>query len=284
MQKALYQNILLICKENHQPAFDLAKRIQIWLQERGCSTKLLEESQLSSTPLLPSTMAIVLGGDGTMIAVGRMLSGRNIPIAGINFGRVGFLTPISSQNWETNILSCITGQAKIQSRTTLKWQLFREERLLTEGEAVNDLVFSHGSLARLICADICINEEKIGLVRCDGLIFSTAVGSSGYNASAGGPILLAKTNAFVFTPICPYLRSISPLVVPTDTVFTIRIEQFSTPCYLTNDGQEGQRIQSQDRIEVKARPNAVLFFGNDEIFLERLRTRTKVLEQTYMPM
>ena len=282
MQKAKYKHILIVSKTGHAPAHSFAQTVQKWLTEHDCQSKICAADELEKLGLTHKPdLVVVLGGDGTMLGVGRTLAGQRIPIMGINFGRVGFLTLASQTNWSELLSSCLTGAIPLQPRLTLNWRILRNGTPIDEGNAVNDVVISHGALARLISVDIRINEEEMGILRCDGIIFASPMGSSGYTASAGGPILYSQTDAFVFTPICPFLRSVSPMVFPSNVIFHVRIEQGTWDCCLTVDGQEGHAMTAGDLLELSAEPDSIFFLGNEEIFFERLRTRGLVLEQTY---
>ncbi|MBO4369265.1 MAG: NAD(+)/NADH kinase [Desulfovibrio sp.] len=283
MQKTTYKTILLITKTGHAPANSLAKTISVWLADHGCATTLCAANELPKRSLPDNIdLAIVLGGDGTMLGVGRNLAGKDIPILGINFGRVGFLTISDPDKWQETLERCFHGELLLQSRLTLQWTLTRNGTIRNVGNAVNDVVISHGPLARLVCINIRINDEDMGLLRCDGIILASPIGSSGYTASAGGPILFAKTDAFVFTPICPFLRSVSPMVFPSNVSMTVTLQASSTDTYLTVDGQEGYPLANGDCIEIKAKSRSVHFLGKQELFFERLRSRGLVLEQTYV--
>ena len=281
MQNALYTRILLICKQAHAGAYALAEEMAEWLMDQGSSVLICECGDLPGLPLdKEKSLAIVLGGDGTLLGVGRNLAGLSIPILGINFGRVGFLTNTTPKNWRKHVENSLNGKIQKQPRLVLNWRLIRHQKDIAKGHAVNDVVVSHGDLARLVSIHITINGENMGVLRCDGVIFATPMGSSGYTASAGGPILFAKTDAYVFTPICPFLRTVSPMVVPSTVVFHVRLEQRSE-CCLTLDGQEGHNLFAGDVLALSATPDAVYFLGDDEVFLKRLRTRGLALEQSY---
>ncbi|MCR5814128.1 MAG: NAD(+)/NADH kinase [Desulfovibrio sp.] len=283
MQNVPYKHILLISKTGHAPAHSFARNIQQWLTKHGLSSRLCAANELSQDVFAPKPdLAIVLGGDGTMLSVGRRLCNHQLPILGIKFGRVGFLTLASPEDWEEKLCACLEGRIPLQKRLAITWSLKRHDQIVGCGCAINDVVISHGALARLVCVDITINAEAMGLLRCDGIIFASPMGSSGYTASAGGPILFSSTEAYVFTPICPFLRSVSPMVLPPTSCFHVRIEKGSTEAFLTVDGQEGRGLLPGDLITITANPKALVLFGNEEVFFERLRTRGLVLERTYV--
>ena len=282
MQNVPYKHVLLISKTGHAPAHSFARDIQLWLTTHHLTSRLCAANELSEDVFVPvPDLAIVLGGDGTMLSVGRKLCGHAIPILGNKFGRVGFLTIASPDDWEKKLCACLNGTIPLQKRLALNWSISRHGTVIANGCAINDVVLSHGDLARLVCVNIAINAEEMGLLRCDGIIFASPMGSSGYTASAGGPILFSTTRAYVFTPICPFLRSVSPMVLPPHVRFTVHMEKGSTEAFLTVDGQEGRALLPEDQVTITALPDSLLLFGNDEVFFERLRTRGLVLEHTY---
>ncbi|MBQ7606488.1 MAG: NAD(+)/NADH kinase [Desulfovibrionaceae bacterium] len=278
MQK--YNHILLIAKTGHAPALAFSRMLQEWLTARGHSSQLCiaEEFSLYGLDKRPD-LAIVLGGDGTMLGVGRLIAGQDIPMIGINFGTVGFLTIADQSNWEEKLTACLNNEIPLQSRMTLSWSLTRHAALLEQGNAINDVVVSHGALARLVSVNISINNEPMGSLRCDGIIFASPMGSSGYTASAGGPILFSRTNAYVFTPICPFMRSVSPMVFPANIVFRLLVEDSSIDAYLTVDGQEGYTLERGDLLTIKGETESLHVLSSDSTFFERIRTRGLVLEQ-----
>ena len=282
MNDAIYDHIIIIRKKNHQGAHVLAEKIATWLEEKAYTTQICEVDGLRAIKhVSKKTLAIVLGGDGTMISAGRSLVDLSIPIFGINFGKVGFLTNVMPKQWEEGLTQCLQGELPRQPRLILNWRQVHANHEETVGYAVNDVVISHGALARLIGVDITINNESMGALRCDGIILATPVGSSGYTASAGGPILYANTDAFIFTPICPFLKSVSPMVFPPSCVFKISIVPGTTDCYLTVDGQEAYTLLPNDYLEITAKADGVIFLGREELFLERIRSRGLVLEEIY---
>ena len=215
-----------------------------------------------------------------MLGVARRLVGRKVPVLGINFGRIGFLTDAQPEQWREKLEECLTGSEPVRSCMALSWSLARKGQQIAQGCAVNDVVLSRGSLSRLVLFDVFIAGERLGPLRGDGIIVATPVGSSGYSVSAGGSLLHPSMNALAITPICPFLNSISPMVFPGDTECTFQILQGSTDCFLTVDGQEGQQLELGDTITVAGLPEAVHFLGKGTTFFERLRSRGFALQGT----
>ncbi len=279
MQNTVFRHVLLVCKARHERAWELGCEILQWLRAQGHTAVMIEAGHEDSAYAAELDFVVVLGGDGTMLGVARRMVGRSVPLFGINFGRVGFLTDAQPEHWEERLVTCLKGELAVRTCLALSWKLTRGGSLQAGGSAVNDVVLSRGSLSRLVCVNITVDGQRMGLLRSDGIILSTPVGSSGYSVSAGGPLLYSGMNAVAFTPICPFLNTISPMVFPGKTVFSMRIEAGSTDCYITVDGQEGQRLEIGDLVEVTGLPAAVRFMGDEISFFERLRTRGFVLER-----
>lgn len=203
--------------------------------------------------------------------------GRNVPLLGINFGRVGFLTDAQPEHWREKLAACLDGSLPSRTCLALSWTLVRSGITVARGAAVNDVVLSRGSLSRLVCMNISVDGQPMGALRSDGVILSTPVGSSGYSVSAGGPLLYPSLEVLAFTPICPFLNTISPMVFPGASLFRLEILHGSTECFITVDGQEGQLLEIGDYVEVTGLPAAVHFLGDEVSFFERLRSRGFVL-------
>ena len=279
MQNIVCRHVLLVCKAHHERAWKLGCEILQWLRVHGHMAALIEAGGEDPAYDEELDFVVVLGGDGTMLGVARRLVGRPVPLFGINFGRVGFLTDAQPDHWEERLKACLRGDLPLRACLALRWKLTRGGRLEAGGAAVNDVVLSRGSLSRLVCVNITVDGQRMGLLRSDGVILSTPVGSSGYSVSAGGPLRYPGMNAVGLTPLCPFLNTISPMVFPGATVFRMRIESGSTDCYITVDGQEGQQLEIGDLVEVTGVPAAVRFMGDEISFFERLRTRGFVLER-----
>lgn len=271
-----FQRIAIILKPHASSAKTLGLKILNWLEEHGCSAFIQEPGPALAKE--PPDCALVLGGDGTLLGVGRNLVCTGIPILGINFGRVGFLCGATTENWQSTLDDLLNGKFKPKKCLALSWSIFRNRNLLNKGYAINDVVLSRDTLARLICAGISIDEEQIGVFRGDGLICYTPLGSSGYNLSAGGPLLDSRMEAVGLTPVCPFLQGIKPNVFSSQVKLTFKIIQNSAPCFMTIDGQEGQAVTTGDEIHVSCVPEAVTFLDKKQNFFHRLSKRGLPLE------
>lgn len=267
------KNILLIYKESHKQAKELGSVISRWLENKGYNIVLIEAGKQNKEYKKKYNLIIVLGGDGTMLGVARNFVGKHVPLLGINFGKVGFLTEAQVTNWQEKLDNYLSGKIDIKKTLCLSWQIERNNKKIDSGYAINDVVISRGSLARLVCVDIKINDANIGLLRSDGLIISSSIGSSGYNISSGGPLISLDLEVMSLTPICPFLKTISPMIFDGNTIIKMVIEKGSTDCYLTSDGQEGQLLQTGDILTVCGIKDAVYLVFEDLLYFERLKAR-----------
>ena len=285
MQNATCRHILLVYKARHEKAAALAGEAALWLRQQGHEVTgvICAGTDSPAYAVTPLDFVVVLGGDGTMLGVARRLVGRKVPVLGINFGRIGFLTDAQPEQWREKLEECLTGTEPVRSCMALDWSLTRHGEIIASGCAVNDVVLSRGSLSRLVLFDVYIAGERLGSLRGDGIIVATPVGSSGYSVSAGGSLLHPSMEAIAITPICPFLNSISPMVFPGNTECTFQILQGSTDCFITVDGQEGQQLDRGDLVTVAGLPNAVHFLGKGTTFFERLRSRGFALQGADCP-
>jgi len=285
MQNATCRHILLVYKARHEKAAALAGEAALWLRQQGHEVTgvICAGTDSPAYAVTPLDFVVVLGGDGTMLGVARRLVGRKVPVLGINFGRIGFLTDAQPEQWRDKLQECLTGAEPVRSCMALEWSLTRHGEIIASGCAVNDVVLSRGSLSRLVLFDVYIAGERLGSLRGDGIIVATPVGSSGYSVSAGGSLLHPSMNAVAITPVCPFLNSISPMVFPGNTECTFQILQGSTDCFITVDGQEGQQLDRGDLVTVAGLPNAVHFLGKGTTFFERLRSRGFALQGADCP-
>jgi NAD+ kinase len=190
--------------------------------------ELLERADDPRTP----DLAIVLGGDGTMLRALARFLGTGVPALGVNFGRVGFLTAIQADELESGLTRAFAGDYKTIELSTVDVTVRGEQHV-----AVNDVVVAGGTLGRMIELSYAIGGEELGQQPCDGLICATPTGSTAYNLSNGGPVLVWGIDAMVLTFVAPHATHIRPLVVPRGSDVTITNETTSFDAAVLVDGQ-----------------------------------------------
>jgi len=195
--------------------------------------------------------ALVLGGDGSIIEASHRLLGQNVPILGINYGHVGFMTGI--EIGEAALLDRLfDGRYAIEERMMLDAEVEGEDGSRRGSFTVlNDIVLTNGPVARLIAFDVSCGGVLIETCRADGMIFATPTGSTAYSLSAGGPVLDPAIEAVCVTPICPHTLSSRPVIFRGDSVLCIdRIRSNNASVWLNADGREELAIRDGDRIRI----------------------------------
>ncbi|HUW99325.1 MAG TPA: NAD(+) kinase [Acidiferrobacter sp.] len=194
-------------------------------------------------------LAIVLGGDGTLLNVARTLATHRIPLIGINAGRLGFLADVSTENMGI-IDDILDGHYQTEERFLLSAEIVRDDVVVLTRLAFNDVVVNKGDLARLIEFETYIDAQFVNGSRADGMIVATPTGSTAYAMSAGGPILHPTLAAIVLVPICPHTLSNRPIVVHSDS--HVEIVLVSDQCaHVTFDGQSNFGLCNADRVRVR---------------------------------
>ena len=197
-------------------------------------------------------LAIVVGGDGTLLKAGRLLSDKNIPVIGINLGRLGFLVDISPDEIAEQLSLMLDGKYTIETRSLLHAEAFRGEQSLGEGIALNDVVLHVRNDIRMIEFTTHIDEHFVNTQRADGIVVATPTGSTAYSLSGGGPILHPGLDAVVLVPICPHTLSNRPIVVSNDSRIHIGLcEKRNVNARVSFDGQANIDLQAGDHIMIR---------------------------------
>ena len=220
-------------------------------------------------------LAIVLGGDGTMLSVARAIVGDNIPLVGINRGRFGFLTDISADNMLANIDTILAGKFSIERRMLLSAEVYRGDenisKMLGQGVALNDVIIKSG--LRLIELEVKIDGQFVHKQRSDGLIVSTPTGTTAYALSSGGPILHPKLDAIALVPISPHTLSYRPIAISSTSRIEITLIQADVT-HLSLDGQIEIMLQQGDKVIVtRAEKTVPLLHLQDYSYYEMLRNK-----------
>jgi NAD+ kinase len=196
-------------------------------------------------------LIVVLGGDGSMIGTARVMGDYDIPVLGINYGTLGYLSEFRVEEMFPALETVLAGDFLIEERVRLSVELLSGDKLPVHNRALNELVVNKAAMARIIDIEARMNGQLISQFRADGLIISTPTGSTAYNLSAGGPVVYPSMNALVITPICPFRLSDRPIVVPDDAIIEVSIKTPGEEVYLTLDGQIGHEVEVGDRILIR---------------------------------
>ncbi|HZY63161.1 MAG TPA: NAD(+)/NADH kinase [Edaphobacter sp.] len=196
-------------------------------------------------------LVIVLGGDGTLLSAARAFARTITPILSVNLGSLGFLTEVPLADLYKTLQDWCDGSAGIEVRDMMHAMLHRDGKLLHEWDALNDVVVSKGTIARMADFMVEIDGQFMAKFRADGIIVATPTGSTAYNLAANGPIVMPDVNAMVVNPICPHLLTLRPIVVPGDSSISIHIEGVPNQTYLTVDGQEAVELVLGDMVHCR---------------------------------
>ncbi len=196
-------------------------------------------------------MAIIIGGDGTLLNAARSLVNFDVPLLGVNLGRLGFLTDVSPDTLEQTLDEIFAGEFTEEPRGLLHTRIFRQGELINQSCAFNDVVIHKWNGARMLEYETYIDNQFINTTRSDGIIVSTPTGSTGYALSGGGPLLHPSLHAIVLVPICPHSMSYRPLVVYADSEIKIIVKDCNqAEAQVTCDGQINLGLQAEDRIHI----------------------------------
>lgn len=267
------KKIAVIFRQQDKEARELSHIVAKWLHGRGLEANVCESGTCGQAWIKNCQLAIVAGGDGTILGVGRMLAGTGIPFFGINFGRVGYLTAANRENWPEQLGLALDGTLAPEAALALSWELWQGSEKCGEGVAVNEIVLGRGQLARLASIQVELDGCSLPPIRSDGIIVSSPTGSTGYCASAGGPALFPNLNALVLLAICPFMASMTPMVVPATCQITLAPLPDSPQCWLTVDGQSGFALKPGQFALARGWPGAISFFGNSARFFNHLHLR-----------
>jgi len=219
---------------------------------------------------------IVLGGDGTLLSMARLVEGRTIPIIGVNLGGLGFLTEVTLDAIYTTLDKLFKGEFVPDPRLILKANVYRQGERVAQSYCLNDTVVSKGTQARMIKLEIFINGQFVTSLRGDGLIIATPTGSTAYSLSAGGPILNPAVEALILTPICPHTLTNRPVVIPAAAKIEVILKSKDEGTMVTFDGQVGFALRHEDVAEIEASENKIILArAPDKNYYEILRTKLK---------
>ena len=231
---ARFRHVAVVGKYHAQGSRDAIDHIIHFLHDQGCDVSLERETALNTGltqhPVLDVSelgafcdLALVMGGDGTMLGIGRQLARQNIPVVGINQGRLGFITDIAYCGYENPLLAILKGHFEEDRRSLMQAGVWRDERCIFETIAMNDVVVNRGGSPSMVELRVEVDGHFVANQRADGLIIATPTGSTAYALSAGGPLLHPAIAGWVMAPIAPHTLSNRPIVLPSDGEIAIEV-------------------------------------------------------------
>ncbi len=218
-------------------------------------------------------LAVVIGGDGTILGASALVADEGVPVLGINRGRLGFLAAFDPRDAKDALQAALAGRLATSERMRLTVTYVPHEGEPVARAALNDAVIHQGSMARLIELEARLDGEVVSIYRADGLIVCTPTGSTAYNLAAGGPIIMPGQAAMVITPICAHSLTSRPLVVPESATVSVVLTEDSRGVVLTVDGQWAHSFLPGDRVEISAAERSLIVFESEKRYFDILREK-----------
>jgi NAD+ kinase len=281
----------LVAKERVEAAASVLIELATWLEARSLQpvfetyaarlAGITTGREIVSKEELPKAcdLIVLLGGDGTLIGMARPSprAGMDVPIAGVNFGSLGFLTEITLGDLYPSLEGVLDGTAPIEERMMLHAKVLRGGACFTDELVLNDVVITKAALSRIIELSVSIGSDRVMQVRADGLIVATPTGSTAYNLAAGGPIVQPVVDALLLTPIAPHMLTNRPLVVTgTSTISVEPNMNGNDEVFVTFDGQSGHALQADDVVRIeRARRPLCLVRSAQRSYFDVLRQKLK---------
>jgi NAD+ kinase len=282
----------IVAKRGLRAAADHLERLASWLRERDIDAVFETETaalagsgaakKSHSRDEIPRhvDLIVIMGGDGTLLSMATRIAeaGMEVPILGVNFGSLGFLTEIRIDELYPALQSVMDGTATIDQRGMLAADAYRSRERFDSRIVLNDVVFTKAALSRIIELSVSVSTGLVTKVKADGLIIASATGSTAYNLAAGGPIVHPRVDAIAITPIAPHTLTNRPIVIPGSETIEVRphIEASADEVFVTYDGQAGYPLQSGDMVAVRKSEHSLrLVRAPARSYFEVLREKLK---------
>ena len=272
------KNIFFVYNSSKEEIYSTVKEVLEFLKSKDVNIyteceKIKDEYSLemiNEEALKDCAVVIILGGDGTILKFCREYGKYEIPVLGINLGRVGALASMKLTNYKELIEKYLSSDFYVAKNLTLKCSVnYKNGNNSEEFLVYNDVVLHRGAFLQMLPLEVAIDNTKFDTIYADGIIVATPSGSSAYNFSAGGPLLSHGSNCYVITPVCSQTRDFSSLVVSKDEKVTLKVKEASTECFLTIDGRELYPLSRGDVVMVEKSDyvlNIVNFYRQNSIY------------------
>jgi NAD+ kinase len=279
------KTVAIVSKPDRPELADALPPLEKWLQQRNCAVVVDQESAayFPASSVLPRRelasrspdLALVLGGDGTLLSAARAVAKAGTLILGVNLGTLGFLTELPLAGLYPALEAIEKKHYIVDSRSMLSCSLVRGGGVLAAHTALNELVVSKSAIARLNYFELFVDSEFVSSYRADGLIIATPTGSTAYSLGAGGPILKPDVNAFVITPVSPHGLTHRPVVVRDTVEIEIQVKTGEEEAYLSLDGQVGMPMRDGDTVRCVKSEHSARLLRFQKTFFEVLATKLK---------
>ncbi len=224
---------------------------EVWINSTVCADDCRQR-------VAKSDLIIVLGGDGTTLTAARLAAPFEVPIFGINLGRVGFLSEATPEDWPERLSQVLSGDSWLERRLMLRAEVLHRGRRTADLIALNDVVVSRGGQVRVVRFHLYVDADHVTTYTADGLIAATPTGSTAYSMAAGGPLLPPQIQNFLVLPVAPHLSFERPLVLHQNAVVKIRVEM-EHEAFATADGQDAVALQTGDEVVITKHDHDSLF-------------------------
>lgn len=274
-------NFLIIANKQKDINLEITEQIKHHITRMGAVCNVYDQynRDVTSIDIPEGTQCIlVIGGDGTILAAARMLVGNTIPLLGINLGTLGFLADVNLADLSKTLDLLLKDQYQVENRIMLTAEVYKQGEKAATYIALNDFNINRCGASRVIGLKVGINDSTIDCYRADGVIVCTPTGSTGYNLSAGGPIINPTCKNFVITPICPHSLTARSIVLAKEDVVTVEVEQIRSnikeEAIISFDGREGLSIVPGDQVKIYKSQEVTPFIKATEVsFVQILKEK-----------
>ena len=274
-------NFFIIANKQKDINLEITEQIRHHISRLGAVCNIYDQydRDVSSIDIPEGTQCIlVIGGDGTILAAARMLVGSNIPLLGINLGTLGFLADVNLADLSKTLDLLLQDQYQVENRIMLTAEVYKQGKKAATYIALNDFNINRFGASRVIGLKVDINGSVIDRYRADGVIVCTPTGSTGYNLSAGGPIINPTCKNFVITPICPHSLTARSIVLAKEDIVTVEVEQIRSnikeEAIISFDGREGLSLFPGDQVKIYKSQEVTPFIKATEVsFVQILKEK-----------
>ena len=274
-------NFFIIANKQKDINLEITEQIRHHISRLGAVCNIYDQydRDVSSIDIPEETQCIlVIGGDGTILAAARMLVGSNIPLLGINLGTLGFLADVNLADLSKTLDLLLQDPYQVENRIMLTAEVYKQGKKAATYIALNDFNINRFGASRVIGLKVGINGSVIDRYRADGVIVCTPTGSTGYNLSAGGPIINPTCKNFVITPICPHSLTARSIVLAKEDIVTVEVEQIRSnikeEAIISFDGREGLSLFPGDQVKIYKSQEVTPFIKATEVsFVQILKEK-----------